>query len=48
MKQLEKINDILSINFIELFDLDANVAVEKILLREEELPFLNNVVIEKR
>lgn len=48
MKQLEKINEILSINSLEVFDLDANVIVEKILLRDDELPFLKNVVIEKR
>ena len=48
LKQLEKINEILSINSVEVFDLDADVVVEKILLRDDELPFLNNVVIEKR
>ena len=48
LKQLEKINDILSVNYVEVFDLDANVLVEKILLKEDELPFLNKVVIEKR
>lgn len=48
LKQLEKINEILSVNTVELFDLDANVQVEKILLKDAELPFLNKVVIEKR
>lgn len=48
LKQLEKIDEILTINRVELFDLDANVAVEKILLKEYELPFLNKVVIEGR
>lgn len=48
MKQLEKINEILSINSVEVFDLDADVVVEKILLRDDELPFLKNVIIEKR
>ena len=48
LKQLEKINEILSINLVEIFDEDANVVVEKILLRDEELPFLNNIIIEKR
>lgn len=48
LKQLEKINEILSVNDVELFDLDANVKVEKILLKEDELPFLNKIVIERR
>ena len=48
MKQMEKINEILSINSVEVFDLDADVVVEKILLRDDELPFLKNVIIEKR
>lgn len=48
LKQLEKVNEILSINLVELFDLDANVVVEKIILRDDELPFLKNVIIEKR
>lgn len=48
LKQLEKINEILSVNAVEVFDMDANVQVEKILLKEQELPFLNKVVIEKR
>lgn len=48
LKQLEKINEILSVNKIELFDLDANVAVEKILLKEYELPFLSKIMIENR
>lgn len=48
LKQLEKINEILSVNNVEVFDLDANVKVEKILLKNSELPFLNNVIIEKR
>lgn len=48
LKQLEKLEEILSFNTVELFDLDANVMVEKILLKEEELPYLANVVITKR
>lgn len=48
LKQLEKVEEILSFNKVELFDLDANVMVEKILLKEEELPYLANVVITKR
>lgn len=48
LKQLEKINEILSINDVEIFDLDANVKVDKILLNEDELPFLSKIIIEKR
>ena len=48
MKQLEKINEIFSINSVEVFDSDAGVFVEKIILRDDELPFLKDVIIEKR
>ncbi|MGN0384108.1 MAG: baseplate J/gp47 family protein, partial [Eubacterium sp.] len=48
MKQLEKINEIFSINSIDVFDIDADVVVEKIILRDDELPFLRTVIIEQR
>lgn len=48
LKQLEKVNEILSVSNVELFDLDANVKVEKILLKKSELPYLRNLVIEMR
>ena len=48
LKQLEKINEILSVNSVEIFDLDANVQVEKIQIKDSELPFLNKVTIERR
>lgn len=48
LKQLERITEIFSVNSIEVFDLDANVVVEKIILGDDELPFLNKVLIEKR
>lgn len=47
LKKLENVDEILSINNVEIFDLDANVAVEKILLKEDQLPFLRKVIINK-
>lgn len=45
LKILEKNNSILSINNVELFDEESGIAVEKLLLKEDELPFLDGVVI---
>lgn len=45
LKQLEKLSSLLSINETRIFDVSANVMVESFLLREDELPFLRNVII---
>ena len=45
LKQLEKIGSLLSINETKIFDVDANVMVESFSLKEDELPFLRNVII---
>jgi hypothetical protein len=48
LKQLEKINSILVINEAQILDADADIVVEVLALREDELPFLRNVaVVEK-
>jgi predicted phage baseplate assembly protein len=48
LKQLEKITGILSIDEASLFDADANVVVDKLVLKDDELPFLDEVRIDNR
>jgi hypothetical protein len=48
LKQLEKIDGILSVDIVRLFDKDAGVAVDVLLLKEDEIPYLEEVNIENR
>ena len=48
LKQLERIEGILSVDETSLFDADAGVMTEKIALRDDELAFLSEVNIENR
>lgn len=48
LKQLEKNASILSVNETELFDIEAGVNVEKLVLQADELPYLNSVAISER
>ena len=48
LKQLEKVEGILSVDSVNLFDDDAGVVVEKFLLKEDELPYLDDIHIENR
>ena len=48
LKQLEKIDGLLSINDVILYDKDADIIVEKLLLKPDEVPFLQDVVIRNR
>ena len=49
LKNLEKNNSILSINNVELFDEESSIVVESIVLKEDELPFLQSVeIVDKR
>lgn len=48
LKQLEKSTSILSVNETELFDREAGVNVEKLVLQPDELPYLNSVAISER
>jgi hypothetical protein len=48
LKQLEKVNGILSIDEARLFDVDAGVVVDKLVLKVDEIPFLEEVRIENR
>jgi hypothetical protein len=48
LKQLEKIEGILSVDDTQLFDIDAGVAVNELMLKEDELPYLDEVRIENR
>ena len=45
LKQLERIDGILSIDSVELTDEDAKIHVEKITLKTDEFPFLTDVRI---
>jgi hypothetical protein len=48
LKQLEKINGILSVDEARLFDVDAGVVVDKLVLKYDEIPYLEEVRIENR
>lgn len=48
LKQIEKINGILSVDEIALFDKDTGITVEKLVLKTDEIPFLQDVQIENR
>lgn len=48
LKQLEKNSSVLSVNETELFDMEAGVSVEKLVLQPDELPYLNSVAISER
>ena len=48
LKQLEKNTSVLSVNETELFDMEAGVSVEKLVLQPDELPYLNSVAISER
>jgi hypothetical protein len=48
LKQLEKVSGILSVDELRIFDKDAQVAGEKLPLKADELPFLEEVRVENR
>ncbi|QQO09008.1 putative baseplate assembly protein [Breznakiella homolactica] len=48
LKQIEKVEGILSVDEVRLFDIDAGVAVDKLVLKDDELPYLDEVRIENR
>jgi predicted phage baseplate assembly protein len=48
LKQLEKIEGILSVDEAQLFDNDAGVVVDKLILKDDEIPYLDEVRIENR
>lgn len=45
LKQLEKTDSILSVNQTEIKDIDANISVDKFILKDDELPYLSSVTI---
>ena len=45
LKQLEKIDSVLSVTETLIYDNIADVAVEELILEEEELPYLSSVTI---
>jgi uncharacterized phage protein gp47/JayE len=48
LKQLEKTEGILSVDSLRLFDSDAKVVVDTLILKEDELPYLEDVAVENR
>jgi uncharacterized phage protein gp47/JayE len=48
LKLLEKIAGILSLDSLEIRDIDAGIKVEKLVLKEDELPFLKTIEISNR
>ena len=48
LKQLEKIEGILSVEAVTLTDEDLNITGEKIILKADEFPFLTGIQIENR
>jgi hypothetical protein len=48
LKQLEKISGILSVDEIRLFDIDAGVVVDKLVLKEDEIPYLEEIRVDNR
>jgi uncharacterized phage protein gp47/JayE len=48
LKQLEKVTGILSVDMVRLFDGDAGVVVDTLILKDNELPYLEDVNIENR
>jgi len=48
LKQLEKVQGILSVDEVRLYDVDTGVAVEKLVVNNDEIPYLEEVEIENR
>jgi uncharacterized phage protein gp47/JayE len=48
LKQLEKVQGILSVDEVRLYDVDTGVTVEKLVVKDDEIPYLNEVQIENR
>jgi hypothetical protein len=48
LKLLEKVTGILSVDSLEIRDIDAGIKVEKLVLKEDELPYLKTVEISDR
>ena len=48
LKQLEKVQGILSVDEVRIFDADTGVTVEKLVVKDDEIPYLDEVNIENR
>jgi len=48
LKQLERVQGILSVEEVRLYDADTGVIVEKLVVKEDEIPYLEDVQIENR
>ena len=48
LKQLEKAQGILSVDEVRLYDVDTGITVEKLVVKDDEIPYLEEVQIENR
>ncbi|MDR0320577.1 MAG: putative baseplate assembly protein [Treponema sp.] len=48
LKQLEKVQGILSVDEVRLYDVDTGITVEKLVVKNDEIPYLDEVQIENR
>lgn len=48
LKQLEKVQGILSVDEVRLYDVDTGVTVEKLVVKDDEIPYLDEVQVENR
>jgi len=48
LKQLEQVQGILSVDEVRLHDMDTGITVEKLVIKEDEIPYLEEVQIENR
>jgi hypothetical protein len=48
LKQMEKVQGILSVDEVRLYDVDTGVTVEKLVVGDDEIPYLDEVQIENR
>jgi predicted phage baseplate assembly protein len=48
LKQLERVHGILSVDEVRIYDIDTGVTVEKLVVKDDEIPYLEEVLIENR
>jgi hypothetical protein len=48
LKQMEKVQGILSVDEVRLYDVDTGVMVEKLVVKDDEIPYLEEVQIDNR
>jgi len=48
LKQLERVQGILSVDEVRLYDTDTGITVEKLVVKNDEIPYLDEVHVENR